>query len=284
MSLLIIERKINNNVVYASDGSKKMIVMGKGLGFNAVKGKKIDEAAVEKIFLPAEDLNFSEIEKFADNISIEDIALSEAIISIGSKVLNKKINPKFLIPLIDHINFAIKRQEENMNIISPIEWEIKKFYPDEFKIGKLALELIKKKRGADLPESEAAFIALHFVNAQFDKETLAATIEFTEIINSVLQIVKYFLQVEIDEESFIYNRFLTHLRYYLMRRKIGEFVEVHNQDLLDTVLARFPKELECANKIADFLLKKYGWETPAEEKMYLTLHISCLYSRTKKDA
>lgn len=282
MICLFIERKINNNVVYASDGSKKMIVIGKGLGFNAIRGKKIDEAVVEKIFLPAEHLNLSEMESFLSNVSMEDIKLAERITQMGAKELNREINPVFLIPLIDHINFAIKRCQDNLNIISPIEWEIKKFYSREYQIGKLAIKMIEDSRGIKLPESEAAFIALHFVNAQFDKETLATTIEFTEIINSIVQIVKYFLQIEIDEESFIYNRFLTHLRYYLMRRKTGEFVEVDNQDLLDTVLTKFPKELECVNKIADFLLKQYGWETPAEEKMYLTLHISCLYSRTKK--
>lgn len=282
MIKLFIERKINNNVVYASDGPNKMIVVGKGLGFNAVRGKEIDKAAVEKIFLPAGNLNISELEAFLSNVSIEDVKLAERITKTGEKELNKEINSVFLIPLIDHINFAVKRYHENLNLVSPIEWEIKKFYPREYKIGRLALNIIQEERGIRLPDSEAAFIALHFVNAQFDKETLATTIEFTEIINSILQIVKYFLRIEIDEDSFIYNRFLTHLRYYLMRRKTGEFVEVGNQDLFDTILTKFPKELECANKIAEFLFKQYGWETPAEEKMYLTIHISCLYSRTKK--
>ena len=45
-------------------------------------------------------------------------------------------------------------------------WEVRKFYPREYEIGKQALRLIAKDLEVKLADDEAASVALHFVNAQ----------------------------------------------------------------------------------------------------------------------
>lgn len=279
---MILKRKINNNVVYASDGSQKVIVVGKGIGFQVSPGQEITKDLVEKVFLPIEDMSLSQIEILISDISLEDMHISDEIVNMAVRELKKDISPKLLFPLIDHIRFAMERHKHNIEFTSPIQWEVKKFYPSEVRVGKMALAFIKEKTGVELPESEAVFIALHFVNAQFDKETIESTVEYTELMNSIVQIVKYYMRIDIDEESFMYNRFITHLRYYLMRRKAGEIIEFDNEDLLQMVLVKFPREAACVNMIIEFLYERYQWETPEVEKMYLILHINSLCSRTKK--
>jgi beta-glucoside operon transcriptional antiterminator len=42
------------------------------------------------------------------------------------------------------------------------------------------------------------------------------------------------------------------------------------------VKEKFPKELACVEKIADFLKTNYGWTCSDDEKLYLILHIQRL--------
>ena len=47
-------------------------------------------------------------------------------------------------------------------------WEIKQYYPSEFKVGVQSLSILRKMLGIELPVDEAAFIALHFITAEYD--------------------------------------------------------------------------------------------------------------------
>ncbi|MDZ7836429.1 MAG: hypothetical protein U5K84_14905 [Alkalibacterium sp.] len=68
--------------------------------------------------------------------------------------------------------------------------------------------------GIELPDSEAAAIALHIVNAREDDSDLGVTIRMTEIVQDILNIVHFYYGQTFDEESFQYTRFITHLQYF----------------------------------------------------------------------
>src|SRR5699024_3117402 len=97
---------------------------------------------------------------------LERAQISADIISFAKSNLNLKLNQSIYVTLTDHINFAIERFEQGINLQNALLWEIKRFYPHEFDLGRYALELVKERIGVELPEDEAGFIALHFVNAE----------------------------------------------------------------------------------------------------------------------
>ena len=61
-------------------------------------------------------------------------------------------------------------------------WDIKRFYEEEFRLGKKALDMIRERFKVDLPEDEAAAIALHIVNAEMDESDLTQTMKVTKIM------------------------------------------------------------------------------------------------------
>ena len=63
--------------------------------------------------------------------------------------------------------------------------QIKKFYYQEYLIGKVAIGMIEKELKVTLPQDEAAFIALHIVNAELD-------LDMTEMVLSLIHICKVF--------------------------------------------------------------------------------------------
>ena len=94
-------------------------------------------------------------------------------------------------------------------------WEIKRFYNHEYLIGREALSMIEKRLGVVLPEDEAGFIALHLVNASMELDSMAQTAEMTKIIQHIIGIVKYHFHMELNGYSLHYERFITHLKFFV---------------------------------------------------------------------
>ena len=104
-----------------------------------------------------------------------------------------------------------------MEIKNALLWEIKRFYNHEYLIGKEALSIIKNRLAIELPEDEAGFIALHIVNAELDMAQVSQVSEMAKIIQHILNIVKYHFSMELDEYSLNYERFVTHLKFFVQR-------------------------------------------------------------------
>ncbi|TLG75406.1 BglG family transcription antiterminator LicT [Culicoidibacter larvae] len=277
---MVVVRRLNNNVVLVSEDNQEMVVMGKGIGFQVYPGDSINPTLVEKTFLPSSKASLERMAEIINQVSYELIILSNEIISLGKEMLQQELNSNLIVTLSDHINFALKRFEDGIALRNPLHWEIKQLYLHEVEVGRKALDLIEAKIGIRLPDEEAVFIAMHFVNAQIDFETMNTTVELTSIMGEVLNIVQYHFQTILDEQSLNFTRFLTHLRYFLIRQMNNEPFPIKDEYLFEVVKRKYVREFECTEKIARFLQQSYGWETTPDEKLYLTLHINRVVSRT----
>ncbi|MNJ53704.1 Transcription antiterminator LicT [compost metagenome] len=209
----------------------------------------------------------------------EHLELAYEIIQFAERELAVKFSDNIYITLTDHINFALVRFHEGIQIKNVLLWEIKKFYKEEFQVAVASLELIKQKLGISLPEDEAGSIALHFVNAQQSGQDMKQTIVMTRIVNDLASIVKYHYGIKIDEDSLNYSRFMTHLRYFAYRMLNGELGSHEPNPLYTQAKENYPEAYECTKKLAGYLEKNY-YKTPTdEEKFYLVIHIHRLTSR-----
>lgn len=95
---------------------------------------------------------------------------------------------------------------------NPLLREVRAFYKEEYMIGTFALDLIERRLGIAFPVDEAASIALHIVNAEYNTK-MRDTIDITRIIQDVLDLVREYFQMELDETSLSYERLITHLRF-----------------------------------------------------------------------
>jgi len=270
----IVKKRLNNNVVVSEENGQSIILIGNGLGFQVYPGDTINTNKVERKYYSSDSFELENIMKTYSNASAEDIELIDEIVQMGEKILNKQVNQNIRFTLLDHLLNVLLRYEKHKVLESPITWEIQYVYPNEAKIGRNAVELINSHKKIQLPVSEGTFIALHFINAQFVQETLLDTLEFSELIGKINQIVKYHFQIEIDHDSINFQRFVVHLRYYLMRQKNQETLDTGNEDLYYAIKEKYPKESECVNKITQFIYQFYGWNTNNDEKLYLILHLN----------
>ncbi|MFK4341073.1 MULTISPECIES: BglG family transcription antiterminator LicT [unclassified Paenibacillus] len=275
-----IKKVFNNNVALVENQNhKEMIVMGKAIGFQKYPGDMIDDKLVEKTFVLEIPENTDKLISLFSEIPSDDIALADEMINFVQPKLKRALNESTLIALSDHLSFALKRAREGIGIKNPLQWEIKQVYPLEFAAAQKALDLVQQRVGVELPEGEAAFLALHFVNGQLDGETEHEGMELAGIISKVLDIVKYHYQVELDDTSLSFTRFVTHLRYFIQRQSKGEVIISEDVFLHDIVKEKYPRAYKCSLKIKQYLDTSYGWNCTLDELLYLTVHIHRLTSR-----
>lgn len=248
--------------------------MGTGIGFKARAGDKVDESKINKIFRIENQTIAKQFQDLLANIPLEHMELTSDIISYAKKNLNLKLNQSIYVTLTDHINFAILRYRQGISIQNALLWEIKHFYQQEYLLGKYAVDLLNRRLNINFPEDEAGFIALHFVNAEYNTK-ISDTLEMVNIIQGILKIVKEDFRVQLDEESLHYERFVTHLKFLMQRLYRHEMLNDEEQEMARMMEGKYPKEYACSKRIAAFIEETRGKEEKisGEELMFLAIHI-----------
>ncbi|EOS54482.1 BglG family transcription antiterminator LicT [Paenibacillus barengoltzii] len=274
-----IAKVFNNNVISAlQENGEELVIMGRGVGFKKKPGDKVDKSRIEKVFALKNKQTSDNFKMLLREVPLELVVIVEEIIDYARKNLSKKLNENIYVSLTDHINFAVERHQQGLEIKNVLFWEIKQLYKEEFNIGLKMLEQIKLKMGIDLPEDEAAFIAIHIVNAEMNEE-IRTTMDITKFMQQIINIVKYHFGTEFEEDSLSYMRFITHLKFFAQRILKGIHYKENHDNLFDLIKEKHRESALCAEKIKLFVEKEYNHKLTSEEMLYLTVHIERVVNR-----
>ena len=267
-----IAKILNNNVVVVQDErGREQVVMGRGLAFQKRVGEALDTALVEKVFALQSDELVRRLGELLSQIPLEVMTTCDRIIGLAVQRLGK-LQESLYITLTDHCYFAIERQKNGLAIKNVLLWDIKRLYPKEFELGQEARAIIARRLNVELEEDEAGFIALHLVTAQLNSE-MPEVMHVTRVMQEILQLVKYQLQLNYDEESLSYQRFVTHLKFFAQRMLTRTVVEDDDVSLHSAVKDNYAKAWKCAETVATHLQKQYQRSLTTEEIMFLAIHI-----------
>ena len=273
MDNIIIEKVINNNIISAYEKSgAEVIVMGRGIGFKKKQGEIVPADQISKIFRIKSRTLTEQFKELLANMPLERVRISDEIISHAKDHLKLKLNQSIYVTLTDHINFAIERVSQGIEPQNALLWEIKRFYPQEFQLGIYALELIHDRLGILLPEDEAGFIALHFVNAEYGTDIRDA-VKFPDQMQAIVDIVERELGILLDESSLHYERFMTHIKFLIQRIYRKELLSSEDRELSLLMQRKYPREYQCSVKVAEYIMQATGSRLSEEEIMYLSVHI-----------
>lgn len=271
---MVIIRILNNNAILTTDQTgSEIIVLGKGIAFQKKQGDIVEEGAVEKVFYLSNSDVFFKFQELLIEIPLEYMKLSDEIITLAKSRIGKKLNDSIYVSLSDHLYNSVRRFKEGIVIKNALLWDIQRFYPIEYKLAVEALNLINKTFDLALPQDEAGFIALHFVNAE-DLEENQDSYRVTKIMQEVSNIVRYYFQIEFVEDSVYYYRFISHLKFFAQRLTSNKLHSDENEEgLLDAVKIRYSNAYQCIEKINEHIERNYQYTLTDEEKLYLTIHI-----------
>nr|WP_275445969.1 PRD domain-containing protein [Paenibacillus sp. ACRSA] len=277
-----IEKVLNNNAVVAMNDEQEVIIIGRGIAYQKRAGDIVSEQHIDKIFtLQNEDIQ-ENFKALISSIPLEYMKVSEEIIAYAKLKLGKKLNESIYLHLTDHIHFAIERYRKNLPIRNGLIWETKQLYKEEYEIGLEALNMICDQFGVILPEDEAGFMALHFVNAALNEE-MPNIKSMTQVMQEILTIIKYHFKIDFDENSLTFYRFVTHLKFFAQRLVKGKHYKSNNDDELFLMIQKkYPAAHKCSEKIKKFIESNYTYQLTDEEIMYLTIHIERVVNATSE--
>lgn len=277
---MIIKKILNNNVVITTNYQmEEIIVMGKGLAYGKQAGDNIDMNKINKTFEVSLKPSQRKMINMLKDIPLEYMEISDCVIKEAK--VDLEVDDSLYISLTDHIHTSIERYKEGVYLKNHMLFEIKNFYPKEFELGLLTLELIKEKYGINMEEDEAAFLALHIVSSEVGRN-ISDIYEMTNFILEIIGIVKDYFKLELDEDSLSYYRFVTHLKFFGLRvfNKIKQVEDITlNNDLLEIMKEKYVESYLCTSKIQSHIEKTYHYELNDEEVLYLTIHVAKIISK-----
>lgn len=269
-----IEKILNNNVILTlNESNKETVVMGRGIAFQKKIGDSIEADKIEKTFIPEGQEILDNLANLYRDIDPDILEVATNVIKYAQGVLRLKLSNHIYLTLPDHLSYAISRTKEGLDIKNPLTWEIKRFYKVEYEIGRKAIELVEQELDIRLPDSEAAAIALHIVNARQDDSDLSVTMKMTEMVQDILNIVHFYYGQTFDEDSFQYTRFITHLQYFARRLLHQERRESNDDFLYEQIQRKYRKAFQCTERINEYLKKVEHTSLTKDEQLYLAIHI-----------
>ena len=272
-SLMKVFKSINNNIVSAFDNSgREVVVIGKGVGYKVSKGDEIATDKIDKVFVMSNSDNTERLKELLASLPTEYIQITDEILDFAKKNLGKKINEGAYFTLADHINFAVIRQKQGMQFHNILLREVRFFYPQEYGVGIYALKLMKERFGIDMPEDEAASIALHILNAEQDS-TIGEAFHIVKLLDFLVETIEKIIDFKLDLDSYNVERFVTHLKF-LARRIISKncFIDIDN-DFYEWIVAYYPKEKKWSERVAAKVQQQYDYELSKEEIGNLIIHL-----------
>lgn len=273
-------RIYNNNVVLASnDAGEEAVMIGRGLAFGRKKGQRLDPEKVEQTFVPEGAQGPDQIGALLSEVPAEILALATELERIARQEFGASLSHSFVLPLADHLNFAVVRARDGLHVEYPLAIEVSQLYPKELAFGRRAVQMARERLGVDLPAEEATPLALHLVNAQFSSEDLAKTFAMTEIFTHVFEIISSSYGHPVDQSQMSVARFVTHLRYLFVRAEQGKVLSTTDPTLPaihDAVKTGYPRAYACAYKVLLLLNMHLDTTLGEDEQTYLTIHIARL--------
>lgn len=274
-----IKKVLNSSVVIAEDEQKKeYILLGKGIGYGQKAGNVIQEEQADQVFIPLDKIKSEGFFEILDSIPPIFLELTQEIVLRAEEKLETKLNPGIYFALMDHLNFAVERHKKNIVITNRLFWEVKNYYAEEFRIGLYAVNLVNKRLEITLPEQEAANIAFHLINAQGDGPASKDAMKAAKMTGDIVNMVRYTLNVRMETENIHYNRFLTHVKFFVERFFADKMLEDQDDFLYQQIAKSYPNAMRGATKIQDYIRQVYEKEISREELVYLAVHIQRLIS------
>lgn len=276
---MIVLKKINNNVAICRDNNRReLIAFGKGIGFPSTPYELADLNKVDRTFYNVSGQYIS----LLNDIPYEVIRFTaDHLLSLQDE-LPCETGSNLVLTLADHIAFAIERAQKGVYIRMPSVYELELNYPKEVKAGRSFVSAIRKKFKVKLPKDEVQGIAMHLINAQNcgeDGDIPGVEQHYEEIMQKTTQIIEQELHVKVQQDTFNYARFATHIQYLLKRAFEHKHIDSSNLAMYESVGDEFPEISACVDRICRYYKNSWSLELSEEEKLYLILHVNRVCSK-----
>ena len=268
-----LKKTLNNNVAIAvDDEGHEYVVTGLGIGYTP-KGEVVPGERIERTFTSTEQQN--QLVQLAEAIPQRYFELASEIIEYAQGALEVTLADSLYLTLSDHLAYVHERVQKGLLPKNSLTWEIKQYYPREFRAAERVVELLEDEWGLALNVDETASIALHMVNAEENGVSIHQSMDQIHLMDQVMQIIRYQAHLAPREDDLDYQRLVVHVRFFVQRVMGGRHA-AEPSPLYRMVCESYPEAHAVAERVRSFVELKIERVIADDEICYLIIHIARL--------
>lgn len=262
---------LNHNCIIGIDDAdnKEYLLMGKGVGF----GKKVSQYMDAR----PDDIVYS-LQELTDRGAAKDIikSVSPVCLELAGAVLGEAekefgtIDRSILFPMADHIEYAVKRIQNQEQISNPLTDDIRVLFYKEYKVAQCIGPLLLERLEIQIDEHEIGYIALH-IHSAINDEKVSTAMQMARAVRDCISLIEEETGRKIDVTSLSYNRLMNHVRYMMARAMKKESLKLSMNDYISI---KFPQAFQIATAICDEISHNLKCELEDMEIGYLAMHIA----------
>lgn len=259
-----IEKVVNNNVVIAqSPELNEVILIGKGIGFGRKKGQHIQADAIDKLFVLKDKEEQKQYRELLSDLDEALIIHINEIIRMIQRELPKPLYERIHLALTDHIQFAIRRLEQGIEISNPFLTETEMMFPNEFHLARKAVDYLNAHLTVELPEAEIGFVALHIYSAS-SNQPLSEMNEHPQLVSELVEIIMEKGNVSLNRRSVEYMRLVSFLCELIDRFQSTDIVN-YSPKLSDVLKEEFELCYTVSSGLINVLNQRFNTHYKAEQ-------------------
>lgn len=268
---------LNHNAILVHDqvDNQTLLIMHTGIGF----GRKINDFIVvgemDQIYHIQDFSMSSKDQSILKKMNPLYLEISHDLLSLYQSEFGSLDEGK-LIPLADHIGFAIERIKSDITISNPFSNEIRLLYPQEWAIARQAREIIFNKLAVLINDDEIGYITLHLHASQEISKDHGFIVAM--IVNKSIRQIESQYNIIVDMNSLSYSRLMIHMKFMIARLNEDEILTL---DMEDYTKASIPTAYEVAKNIVDSMSEALGKNVPEIEIGYLAMHMDRILADSK---
>lgn len=262
---------LNHNCIIGIDDAdnKEYLLMGKGVGF----GKKVSQYMDAR----PDDIVYS-LQELTDRGAAKDIikSVSPVCLELAGAVLGEAekefgtIDRSILFPMADHIEYAVKRIQNQEQISNPLTDDIRVLFYKEYKVAQHIEPLLLERLDVRIDEHEIGYIALH-IHSAIEDEKVSTAMQMAQAVRDCISLIEAETGISIDVTSLSYNRLMNHVRYMMARAMKKESLKLCMNDYISV---KFPQAFQIASTVCDEISHTLNCKLEDMEIGYLAMHIA----------
>ena len=275
-----ITKPLNHNAVLAFDvdDGHEYLVVGRGVGFGRKPGERVEGfecgGEVQRYLLSQDAGGRGAAREAIERLDPRVLDAAEDIYGEGRAVFGT-LDPEMLLPLADHLAFAVARARDGRAVTNPLTEDIRALFPREFEIAARGVTRLGETLGLYLGDDEAGLVALH-VHAALDDTHVSQAMTIAQITHSCIEAVERIAGSPVNTSSMDYNRLMTHVKYMAARILRGERLTI---DVNDTIRSSAPESYAIAEQVCAEVEQAFGKPVSELEAGYLAMHSARVVGR-----
>ena len=265
-----VEKVLNHNVVLAiyEEDKQEYLIMQKGIGFGKKTAERFEIDEEVQVYSLKNIKNKKETTSSVKEIEPIYLEVANMLLDETEKRIGK-VERSVLIPLADHIDFAVRRLKEQGEISNPLASDIKALFHMEYKIVESIVPFLEENANVAMTESEIGYIALH-IHSAIAEQNVVSSMQVARCVRECINLIEKEIQQTIPVMTLSYNRLMNHVRYMILRVEQNEEIKISMNDYMEF---RFKKSYGIATYVCDEMSKILRVKLHENELGYLAMHI-----------